>query len=142
MNFMMNPGMNLIVGSGMFLITPLIAAPRMYPDLIIAPLLFLIGYVVVQTRYLRRLNPVAQDVRASFGRMNASVAETLDGLQVVKGAAQEARERSRFSRLVDEVRDHVVRAGRHRSAISADPAARSGDVRRLSAHVSTFIPTG
>ena len=34
MNFMMNPGMNLIVGSGMFLIAPLIAAPRMYPDLI------------------------------------------------------------------------------------------------------------
>ena len=32
--------------------------------------------MIVQYRYLRRLNPVAQDVRASFGRMNASVAET------------------------------------------------------------------
>ncbi len=111
MNFMMNPGMNLIVGSGMFLIAPLIAAPRMYPDLIFVPLLFLICYVIVQIRYLRRLNPVTQDVRASFGRMNASVAETIDGLQVVKGAAQEAREQARFDQQVDEVRDYVVRQG-------------------------------
>ena len=111
MNFMMNPGMNLIVGSGMFLIAPLIAAPRMYPDLIAAPLVFLVCYVVVQIRYLRRLNPIAQNVRASFGTMNASVAETIDGLQVVKGAAQEDRERSRFSQLVDEVRDYVVQQG-------------------------------
>ena len=90
MNFMMNPGMNLLIGSGMFLVVPIIAAPRMYPALIIVPLCFLISYVVVQVRYVRLLNPVAQKVRASFGRMNASVAETLDGLQVVKGAAQEA----------------------------------------------------
>src|SRR5690606_30546461 len=90
MNMMMNPGMNMLIGSGMFLVVPLIAAPRLYPDLILVPLLFLIAYVLVQSRYLRRLAPIAQEVRSSFGVMNASVAETLDGLQVVKGAAQEA----------------------------------------------------
>ncbi|MFN8564252.1 MAG: ABC transporter ATP-binding protein [Anaerolineae bacterium] len=111
MNFMMNPGMNLLVGSGMFLITPLIAAPSMYPSLIISPLVFFICYLIVQQRYIRRLNPVAQDVRASFGRMNASVAETIDGLQVVKGAAQEGHERTRFARQVDEVRDFNVKQG-------------------------------
>ena len=111
MNYMMNPGMNLIVGSGMFLIAPLIAAPRMYPDLIAVPLLFLICYVIVQVRYLRRLNPVSEDVRASFGTMNTSVAETIDGLQVVKGAAQEAHEQARFNKQVDDVRDYVVRQG-------------------------------
>lgn len=112
MNFMMNPGFNMLIGSGMFLIAPLIAAPRMYPDLIAAPLLFLICYVIVQARYLRRLSPVAQEVRSSFGDMNASVAETLDGLQVVKGAAQEARERASFARLADRVRDLNVKQGR------------------------------
>ncbi len=111
MNFMMNPGMNLLIGSGMFLLTPLVAAPSLYPSLILEPLLFLGAYILVQTRFLRLLTPVAQDVRASFGRMNASVAETLDGLQVVKGAAQEARERARFADLVDEVRDFVVKQG-------------------------------
>ncbi len=111
MNFMMNPGMNMLVGSGMFLIAPMIAAPRMYPPLIIAPAIFVCVYVIVQVRYTRLLSPVAQDVRASFGRMNASVAETLDGLQVVKGAAKEDFERSKFSRLVDEVRNFTVKQG-------------------------------
>ena len=111
MNFMMNPGMNLLIGSGMFLLVPIIAAPRMYPALIIVPLCFLISYVAVQVRYVRLLNPVAQKVRSGFGRMNASVAETLDGLQVVKGSAQEARERSKFGQLVDEVRNFTVTQG-------------------------------
>lgn len=111
MNFMMNPGLNMLIGSGMFLIAPLIAAPRLYPDLILTPLLFLIAYIIVQARYLRRLSPIAQRVRSSFGEMNASVAETLDGLQVVKGAAQEARERTHFAQLADNVRDLVVKQG-------------------------------
>ena len=111
MNFMMNPGMNLLIGSGMFLIVPIFAAPRMYPALVIVPLLFLISYVIVQIRYVRLLNPIAQEVRSSFGQMNASVAETLDGLQVVKGSAQEEHERSKFGQLVDEVRDFTVTQG-------------------------------
>ena len=111
MNFMMNPGMNLLIGSGMFLLVPIIAAPRMYPALVIVPLLFLICYVIVQIRYVRLLNPVAQQVRSSFGQMNASVAETLDGLQVVKGAAQEKYERTKFAGLVDDVRNFSVIQG-------------------------------
>jgi ATP-binding cassette subfamily B protein len=112
LNLMMNPGVNLIVGSGMFLITPVLASLSIYPPLVIAPLTFVVLFVLVQIRYIRKLHPVAQKVRASFGDMNASVAETLEGLQVVKGAAQEANEDKRFSRLVDEVRDNVVTQGR------------------------------
>ncbi len=111
MNLMMNPGMNLIVGSGMFLLTPLIAVPRMYPALILAPGLFLIAYVLSQIQYLRDLAPVAQNVRASFGKMNAHVAESLEGLQVVKGTAQEKREEAEFAVLSNEVRKYVVQQG-------------------------------
>lgn len=109
LNLMMNPGMNMLVGSGMFVLVPLISSPRLYPPFIITPLVFLIAYSLLQYRYVRELSPVAQDVRASFGQMNASVAETLEGLQVVKGAAQEAREQQRFDHQVDTVRGHVVR---------------------------------
>ncbi len=146
MNFMMNPGMNLLVGSGMFLITPLIAAPSMYPALIISPLLFLIAYLLVQSNYVRRLNPVAQDVRASFGHMNASVAETLDGLQVVKGAAQEARERTRFARLVDEVRDFTVQQGdieaRYFPILLLGLVTFGGFLHAVSLYTSGLIPIG
>ncbi|MFQ3566470.1 MAG: ABC transporter ATP-binding protein [Aggregatilineales bacterium] len=109
LNLMMNPGMNLLIGSGMFLIVPLIAAPLLYPALILVPLLFVVAYCIAQYYYVRSLSPVAQRVRASFGIMNASVAETLEGLQVVKGAAQEQHERNRFSHLVDQVRAHTIK---------------------------------
>lgn len=108
LNFMMNPGMNLIIGSGMFLITPTLAAPTMHPLLIWPPLIFLILYLLTQVWYVRALNPIAQNVRASFGDMNADVAETLDGLQVVKGAAQEPREQKKFDERADTVRGFTV----------------------------------
>ena len=41
------------------------------------PVLFLLAYVVAQAQYVRSLHGVAQNVRASFGDMNASLAETL-----------------------------------------------------------------
>jgi ATP-binding cassette subfamily B protein len=112
LNFMMNPGMNMLIGSGMFLIVPIFAAPLLYPPLILTPMLFIATYVIVQYFYVKALNPIAQDVRASFGRMNADVAESLDGLQVVKGAAQEEREQEHFNKLADEVRNNFIRQGR------------------------------
>ncbi|MEZ4666851.1 MAG: ABC transporter ATP-binding protein [Anaerolineae bacterium] len=111
MNLMMNPGLNLIVGSGFFLLMPLVVAPTIYPQLILTPLVFLILYFVFQYRFVTTLNPIARSVRVSFGNMNARLAETLDGLQIVKGAAREQEEISLFSRLTDEVRDFFVRQG-------------------------------
>jgi ATP-binding cassette subfamily B protein len=111
MNLMMNPGVNLIVGSGMFLITPIFATAAMLPQLAIIPVLFLISYLSVQGGYLRALAPTAQGVRATFGEMNANAAEALDGLHVVKGASQEANEGQRFNRHVDDVRAAVVAQG-------------------------------
>jgi ATP-binding cassette, subfamily B, bacterial len=111
MNFMMNPGLNLLIGSGMFLITPVFGAFALHPLLTIPPLLFLLSYGYVQWQYVRALSPVGEEQRAAFGRMNAAVAETLDGLQVVKGAAQEARETSDFAKMADDVRQKVIAYG-------------------------------
>ncbi len=111
MNLMLNPGFNLLIGSAMFLLVPLFAAPAIYPSLILTPLGFLIAYAAVQYFYVRQLHGVAQEVRRSFGEMNARLAETLDGIQVVKGTAQEEQEISIFDRLVMNFRDSFVRQG-------------------------------
>ncbi|MBL8162528.1 MAG: ABC transporter ATP-binding protein [Anaerolineae bacterium] len=111
MNLMMNPGMNLIIGSGFFLLAPLLGAPFIHPALLVTPIIFLTLYVIAQYRMMRMLHPIAQQVRASFGNMNASLAETIDGLQVVKGIAHEDREIERFNKLADEVRHYAVRQG-------------------------------
>ncbi len=111
MNLMMNPGMNMIVGSGFFLIVPLFTAPTIYPSFIILPTIFLVLYFIAQYRFIRTLNPIAQRVRSTFGDMNARLAETLDGLQVVKGAAREQQEIDAFNKSVSEVRGYFVKQG-------------------------------
>lgn len=110
-NLMMNPGMNLIIGSGMFLLVPLIATPQIYPALVLTPILFVIAILISLNFYLRALAPIAQEVRASFGHMNARLAETLDGVQVVKGAATERDEIAVFNRLSNEVKEKFIQQG-------------------------------
>jgi ATP-binding cassette subfamily B protein len=111
LNYFMNPGINLLVGSSMFLIIPIFASPLMHPDLIWTPLIFVILHTIVQVYFVQRLHPIAQEVRASFGRMNARLAEALDGLQVIKGAAQESQETALFDKRVDEVKTHFIQQG-------------------------------
>ncbi len=111
MNLMMNPGMNLIIGSGMFLVVPLLAAPNLHPALILTPAVFLIVYFVAQYQFITTLHPVAEAVRASFGRMNARLEETIEGLQVVKGAAREQEEIKAFEQRVNEVRNYFLQQG-------------------------------
>lgn len=112
MNLMMSPGFNLVVGSSMFVLLPLIVAPTIHPALILVPALFVFFYVTALYFYVRSLHGVAQKVRRSFGEMNTQLAETLDGIEVVKGAAQEDQEEREFSSLVDEVRHWFVEQGR------------------------------
>jgi ATP-binding cassette, subfamily B, bacterial len=111
LNLMMNPGFNLIFGSGMFLIMPLIYTPLISWQLTLTPMLFTIAYVFAQYHYVSSLHRVAQDVRRSFGDMNANLAESLDGIEIVKGAAQEDREVEKFNQQVDYVYKKFVEQG-------------------------------
>lgn len=110
-NLMLNPGVNLVVGSANFLVMPLIVAPTIDPSLILAPILYLLAYVVSVWAYLRKLQPAAEQVRREFGNMNTALAEAIEGVETVKGAAQEERESQRFLRTVSAWRDAFVRQG-------------------------------
>jgi ATP-binding cassette subfamily B protein len=110
-NLMMNPGVNLVVGSANFLFMPLFVAPTIHPQLILAPVLYLLAYVVSVQSYLRQLNPAAERVRRRFGRMNAALAEAIEGIETVKGAAQEERESNRFLQRVTDWRDAYIAQG-------------------------------
>src|SRR5512147_1576388 len=62
-NLMMNPGLNLVVGSGMFLIVPLFVVPTLHPALIAVPLVYIIAYFITLQRYLNQLQPATENVR-------------------------------------------------------------------------------
>jgi ATP-binding cassette subfamily B protein len=110
-NLMFNPGFNLVIGSANFLIMPLFFAPRYHPSLILVPLLFIIGYVLALYQYLRELRPISDSVRKAFGSMNSHLAEALDGIEIVKGAAQEGAEVERFTANARSFRNAFVRQG-------------------------------
>jgi len=107
-NLMFNPGLNLVIGSANFLFMPLIAAPSIHPQLVLVPILYLVSYVLSVRAYLRKLNPAAQLVRSNFGTMNAVLAESIEGIETVKAAAQEERENNRFLKVVTDWRDAYI----------------------------------
>lgn len=110
-NLMFNPGLNLVIGASVFLISPIFASIRIHPSLTLTPILFLIAYFLAIWQYLDELRPVTKEVRQTFGRLNSRLAEALDGIETVKGMAQEEGEVGRFDRNVRAFRDAFVRQG-------------------------------
>jgi ATP-binding cassette subfamily B protein len=110
-NMMANPGLNLVIGSVNFLFMPIFVAPTIHPQLILTPLVYLLAYGVTLRHYLGQLRPATERVRREFGHMNATLAEAIDGIETVKGAAQEEQEINRFLQRVTAWRDAFVQQG-------------------------------
>lgn len=110
-NFLVYPGINLVVGSANFLIMPLLFAPRYDWQLVLAPLFFVVSYVWALARYMNVLRAIADRVREAFGMLNTRLAEAIDGIEMVKGAAQEGQEIERFRVNAQEYRDAAVAQG-------------------------------
>ncbi|MEO8357676.1 MAG: ABC transporter ATP-binding protein [Chloroflexota bacterium] len=110
-NYMFSPGINLVVGSLVFLLMPILVAGRYHPALITVPVVYIILYFVFLARYLKTLAPITDEVRATFGEMNTHLSESLDGVEVVKAASQENAEVDRFVMNASRVRDAFVQQG-------------------------------
>ena len=111
LNLMLNPGVNLIVGSGMFLLIPLLVAPTIHPSLLVVPIFFVFGYYWAVRRLLRELSPVTEAARAHFGTMNAGLEESIEGIETVKGSGREVQEVGRFEQNASSYRDAYIRQG-------------------------------
>jgi len=110
-NLMFSPGVNLVVGATLFMIVPFFIVPQYHPALLLTPTLFAIAYFLSLWRYLHNMSPVTDEVRQTFGDMNTHLSETLDGVEIMKGAAQEGAETETFVTNARRVRDAFVRQG-------------------------------
>jgi len=108
---MFSPGINLVVGSLIFLLMPIFVAGRYHPALVIVPIGFILLYFIFLLRYLKTLGPITDEVRFTFGEMNTHLSESLDGVEVVKGASQENAEVDRFVMNASRVRAAFVKQG-------------------------------
>ncbi len=110
-NLLFNPGMNLVIGSSFFMIAPFFLVPSIHPQLLLTPIIYFFVYAFVMWHYLGQLRPATEAVRQEFGRLNATLAEAIDGVETVKGAAQEAKEINRFNQAVTNWRNAFVWQG-------------------------------
>ncbi len=111
-NFLFSPGLNMVVGSLTFLIFPILYAPRYHPSLVLVPSIFVVLYFITLRIYMKGLAPVTEEVRESFGGLNIRLAESLDGIETVKGSAQETGEIDLFKRNVTRYKDAAIAQGR------------------------------
>jgi len=113
LNFLISPALSLIFESFTALIIPLIYIIIFYPpQLIFAPLLFSVLFLFSLRSYVRKLGPITGRLRGSFGMMNATLNETLTGIEVVKGTVQEAQEIEKYFSMAKSYRDAYIEQGR------------------------------
>ncbi len=111
LNVMFSPGVMLIVDTVMAILAPMILIASLRLELLLVPMLFLLFFIITVYDYSRRLNPVSISMRVEFGMMNAGLAESIGGIEVVKGNAQEEQEVKNFVQNAAKYRDHFVKQG-------------------------------
>jgi ATP-binding cassette subfamily B protein len=79
--------------------------------LLLVPTLYVLLYGFLLRDYLLSLRPATESVRREFGKLNATLAEAIDGIETVKGAAQEDKELSRFQKALAQWRNAYVWQG-------------------------------
>jgi len=112
LNFLISPALSLTFQSFTGLIIPILFIVLLYPvQLLIVPFAFTLCFLITLRGYTRKLGPVTGQLRGVFGQMNATLNETLQGVEVVKGSTQESREMEKFFRHVKAYRDAFVKQG-------------------------------
>ncbi|MBN1218566.1 MAG: ABC transporter ATP-binding protein [Anaerolineae bacterium] len=110
-NLMFSPGMSLITDSMIAAITPFVLIGFIRLELLLAPGIFLILFAITLTDYNRRLKPVSIAMREQFGAMNAGLAESIAGIETVKGNVREQYEWHKFTQNARIFRNYFVRQG-------------------------------
>ena len=111
LNAMFSPGIMLITDSLMGLVIPMILIGRLESRLLLVPAIFTVLLVITVYDYNRRLKPVSVAQREQYGQMNARLAESVAGIEVVKANAQEQQEWRGFSQNARKYRDIFVQQG-------------------------------
>ena len=111
LNIMFSPGVMLLVDGLMGIVAPIVLIASLRLELLLVPGIFLLLFTVTVWDYARQLNPVSEAMRERFGVMNAGLAESIGGIEVVKGNAQERQEIQNFVTNAARYRDYFVAQG-------------------------------
>ncbi len=111
LNFMINPGVNLVFASIVSAIFPLIFIGMLNIKLLLVPMIFMISFLIVLKWYNNQLTPPSMASRMAVSKINARLNEVITGIHVVRGTAQENKERDIFINNINEFKDAQVKLG-------------------------------
>lgn len=111
MNYMISPGADLILSSMIALVVPLWFMGNIDLRLLVVPVIFMIAFFIALKEYMRRLSPVSDNMRSSFGQLNANLNESVRGVEVIKSTGQELPELGKFRTNASKYRDWAVKQG-------------------------------
>lgn len=115
LNFLISPAISLIFESFTALVIPLfyiIFIPYYPIQLLIAPIVFAIFFLISLRSYVKKLTPISFQLRGFFAGMNTTLNETLTGIEVVKSTVQEAGELEKYILNASGYRDAFIKQGR------------------------------
>ncbi len=108
---MIVPGLDILFDSNVSLVMTLIFIGSINLQLLLLPLLFTVSFLIAVRSYSRQLAPVSDEMRESFGELNAGLNESINGIEVIKATAQEEQEKRKFGKRAGLYRDLFVKNG-------------------------------
>ena len=116
LHFVIHPGIMFIFDMVLGFAVPILYIAFINWELLLVPAIFVLTYIIVVRRYIRRLEPVMMQQRMQYGVLSARLEETISGIEIVKVAAQEVEERKKFRRNAGKFRDFFVKQGKIEAA--------------------------
>jgi len=116
LNFLISPAISLIFESFTALVIPIFYIIFFFPaQLIVAPILFAILFLISLRAYVRKIAPITGRLRGFFGMMNSTLNEILTGIEVVKATVKEVGELERYISKAKGYRDAFIDQGKVQS---------------------------
>ena len=111
LGLMLSPGVDLVFLAFLSMIIPTLFVATVHWHLLAAPVLFIVLFTFTGNRFLDKIGPVVGRRMAFFGKLNAVMAESLTGIEMVKASSMEAREQRNFNQVAARFRDFFVSEG-------------------------------
>lgn len=97
LNYLISPALSLIFEAFINVLLPIILIVRFYPlELITTPMIFTVLFIIALKSYINQLGPVSVDLQMEYGNLNAILNESLAGIEIVKGMAQEKSAKKKY----------------------------------------------
>ncbi|MHA2364571.1 MAG: ABC transporter ATP-binding protein [Candidatus Hodarchaeales archaeon] len=112
LNFALNPGFLLVFSAATGIVIPFIFIAFINFQLLIIPFLFLISYLIALRSYNKNLGKVAFRQRILNSKINSRLNEAVSGMYLVRGMAQENKEKSIFQRNTGDFKENTIEQGK------------------------------